>query len=182
LKKAGLGAPRDFAENGAHETCSAVSSEQTIIGHGVYLIAMALFLFFAPGVLRLVFALPIEFDWWNRIMALPVFNLGLFLYRLRLLEITNTDQADDRHADAGHGCGGSAGDVSHCAAARSRHRHHRHCFRSTDGLGDFNRDATPGDVAFRRPFLPHNSRDARRAPSASASSFAHMIDGCTRRT
>ncbi len=54
------------------------SSEQTIIGHGVYLIAMALFLFFAPGVLRLVFAFPVEFDWWNRIMALPVFNLGLF--------------------------------------------------------------------------------------------------------
>ena len=54
------------------------SSEQTIIGHGVYLIAMALFLFFAPGVLRLVLAFPVEFDWWNRIMALPVFNLGLF--------------------------------------------------------------------------------------------------------
>ena len=54
------------------------SSEQTIIGHGVYLIAMALFLFFAPGLLRLVFAFPVEFDWWNRIMALPVFNLGLF--------------------------------------------------------------------------------------------------------
>ena len=54
------------------------SSERTIIGHGVYLIAMALLLFFAPGALRLVFALPSEFDWWNRILALPVFNLGLF--------------------------------------------------------------------------------------------------------
>jgi len=29
------------------------SSERTIIGHGVYLIAMALLLFFAPGALRL---------------------------------------------------------------------------------------------------------------------------------
>jgi ABC-type transport system involved in multi-copper enzyme maturation permease subunit len=54
------------------------SSERTIIGHGVYLIAIALLLFFAPGALRLVFAFPVEFDWWNRILALPVFNLGLF--------------------------------------------------------------------------------------------------------
>ena len=54
------------------------SSKQTIIGHGVYLIAMALLLFFAPGALRLVFAFPAEFDWWNRILALPIFNLGLF--------------------------------------------------------------------------------------------------------
>ena len=35
-------------------------------------------LFFAPGALRLVFAFPAEFDWWNRILALPIFNLGLF--------------------------------------------------------------------------------------------------------
>jgi hypothetical protein len=54
------------------------SSERTVIGHGVYLIATALVLFFAPGLLRLVFAFPAEFDWWNRILALPVFNLGLF--------------------------------------------------------------------------------------------------------
>ena len=54
------------------------SSEQTIAGHGVYLIAMALLLFFAPGATRLVFAFPAQFDWWNRILALPVFNLGLF--------------------------------------------------------------------------------------------------------
>ena len=39
---------------------------------------MALLLFFAPGALRLVFAFPAEFDWWNRILALPIFNLGLF--------------------------------------------------------------------------------------------------------
>jgi hypothetical protein len=53
-------------------------SGRTVIGHGVYLIATALVLFFAPSVLRLVFAFPAEFDWWNRILALPVFNLGLF--------------------------------------------------------------------------------------------------------
>jgi hypothetical protein len=54
------------------------SSERTVVGHGAYLIAMALLLFFAPGALRLVFPFPVEFDWWNRILALPVFNLGLF--------------------------------------------------------------------------------------------------------
>ena len=53
-------------------------SEQTVIGHGVYLIAVALLLFLAPGALRLLFAFPAEFDWWNRILALPLFNLGLF--------------------------------------------------------------------------------------------------------
>jgi hypothetical protein len=54
------------------------SSERTLIGHGVYLIAMGILLFFAPGALRLAFAFPAEFDWWNRVLALPVFNLGLF--------------------------------------------------------------------------------------------------------
>ncbi len=49
------------------------SSEQTIVGHGLYLIVMALLLFFAPGAVRLVFTFPAEFDWWNRILALPVF-------------------------------------------------------------------------------------------------------------
>ena len=38
------------------------------------------------------------------------------------------------------------------------------------------------NVAIQAAFRPHNSRDASRAPSASASSFAHMIEGCTRRT
>jgi hypothetical protein len=54
------------------------SSERTVIGHGVCLIATALVLFFAQGLLRLVFAFSAEFDWWNRILALPGFNLGLF--------------------------------------------------------------------------------------------------------
>jgi Ca2+/Na+ antiporter len=54
------------------------SSERTILGHGIYLIAVALVLFFAPGAARLVSDFPAEFDWWNRILALPVFNLGLF--------------------------------------------------------------------------------------------------------
>jgi hypothetical protein len=53
-------------------------SEQTVVGHGVYLIAVALVLFFAPGALRLMLAFPAEFDWWNRVLALPVFNLGVF--------------------------------------------------------------------------------------------------------
>jgi hypothetical protein len=54
------------------------SSNRTVIGHGVYLIAVALLLFFAPGALRLVLAFPAAFDWWNRLLALPIFNLGLF--------------------------------------------------------------------------------------------------------
>jgi hypothetical protein len=54
------------------------SSDRTVIGHGVYLIAVALLLFFAPGAVRRVFAFPAEFDWWNRLLALPIFNLGLF--------------------------------------------------------------------------------------------------------
>ena len=53
-------------------------SEQTVDGHGVYPIIVALSLFLAPGALRLVFAFPAGFDWWNRILALPVFNLGVF--------------------------------------------------------------------------------------------------------
>jgi hypothetical protein len=55
-----------------------LSSERTVFGHGVYLIVVALLLFFAPGGLRLVLTFPEQFDWWNRILALPVFNLGLF--------------------------------------------------------------------------------------------------------
>jgi hypothetical protein len=62
------------------------NSERTIIGHGFYLIAVALLLFFAPGAVRLVFAFPAEFDWWNRILALPVFNLGLFCIGCGLLK------------------------------------------------------------------------------------------------
>jgi hypothetical protein len=60
------------------KAAATFSSERTVIGHGVYLVAVALVLFFAPGAVRLVFAFSAEFDWWNRILALPVFNLGLF--------------------------------------------------------------------------------------------------------
>ena len=54
------------------------TSEQTLVGHGIYLAAVGLLLFFEPGPLRLVLPFPAEFDWWNRILALPLFNLGLF--------------------------------------------------------------------------------------------------------
>jgi hypothetical protein len=53
------------------------TSEQSIIGHGIYLAAIACILFFAPGVLRIFFPFPVELDWWNRLLALPVFNLGI---------------------------------------------------------------------------------------------------------
>jgi hypothetical protein len=51
------------------------TSEQTVLWHGIYLAAVALVLFLAPGLLRLPF--PPELDWWNRVLALPVFNLGI---------------------------------------------------------------------------------------------------------
>jgi len=55
------------------------TSEQTLLGHGIYLAAVAvvLFLFLAPGLLRLFVPFPAELDWWNRVLALPVFNLGV---------------------------------------------------------------------------------------------------------
>jgi hypothetical protein len=53
------------------------TSEQTVLGHGIYLVAAALALFFAPGLVRVALAFPAEFDWWNRVLALPVFNLGI---------------------------------------------------------------------------------------------------------
>ena len=54
------------------------SSAQTVFGHGVYLVVVGLVLFLAPGVLRIVMPFPAEFDWWIRVLALPVFNLGIF--------------------------------------------------------------------------------------------------------
>src|SRR5215471_18968654 len=53
------------------------TSEQTVFGHGMYLVAVALMLFLAPGLLRNVLPFPPELDWWNRVLALPVFNLGI---------------------------------------------------------------------------------------------------------
>jgi hypothetical protein len=53
------------------------TSEQTVLGHGTYLAAVALVLFLAPGLLRLFVPFPAELDWWNRVLALPVFNLGV---------------------------------------------------------------------------------------------------------
>jgi hypothetical protein len=50
---------------------------QTVVGHGIYLAAVALVLFLAPGVVRLFVPFPAELDWWNRLLALPVFNLGV---------------------------------------------------------------------------------------------------------
>jgi hypothetical protein len=53
------------------------TSERTVLGHGIYLGVVALVLFLAPGVVRLLFPFPVELDWWNRLLALPVFNLGV---------------------------------------------------------------------------------------------------------
>jgi hypothetical protein len=53
------------------------TSEQTVFGHGIYLAAVALVLFLAPGLLRLFAPFPEDLDWWNRVLALPIFNLGV---------------------------------------------------------------------------------------------------------
>lgn len=53
------------------------TGEQTVLGHGIYLAAVALVLFLAPGLLRVFLPFPAELDWWNRVLALPVFNLGV---------------------------------------------------------------------------------------------------------
>ena len=53
------------------------TSEQTLFWHGLYLAAVALALFLAPAVLRFFIPFPAELDWWNRVLALPLFNLGI---------------------------------------------------------------------------------------------------------
>jgi hypothetical protein len=142
------------------------STEQTIIGHGLYLIAMALLLFLAPAALRLVFAFPAEFDWWNRILALPVFNLGLFcigggfLKSRMLIKLTIAMRTLVMIAVGGlvalHiapplalGIGGLSG---------------------ADGLGDCNGDAEPDDVTLKRLSVPTiratQAVRLRRAPRA----------------
>ena len=55
----------------------AFTSEQTLFWHGAYLAAVALVLFLAPALLRLFLPFPAELDWWNRVLALPLFNLGI---------------------------------------------------------------------------------------------------------
>ena len=55
----------------------AFSSEQTLFWHGVYLAAAALVLFLLPGIVGSVVSLPAVSDWWTRVLALPVFNLGI---------------------------------------------------------------------------------------------------------
>jgi hypothetical protein len=53
------------------------SSGQTLFWHGVYLAAAALVLFLLPGIVGSVLSLPAESDWWTRVLAVPVFNLGI---------------------------------------------------------------------------------------------------------
>jgi hypothetical protein len=53
------------------------SSGQTLFWHGVYLAATALVLFLLPGIVRSALSLPAESDWWTRVLAVPVFNLGI---------------------------------------------------------------------------------------------------------
>lgn len=50
----------------------------TLFWHGLYVITLALSLLLVPGLARLFLPLPPELDWWNRALAVPVFNLGFF--------------------------------------------------------------------------------------------------------
>jgi hypothetical protein len=68
---------QDFVKNSAVRPAPPFTSEQTLLGHGIYLAAVAVVLFLAPGLLRLFVPFPAELDWWNRVLALPVFNLGV---------------------------------------------------------------------------------------------------------
>jgi hypothetical protein len=49
----------------------------TLFWHGIYVSVVALSLFLAPGAVRLFLPFPTELDWWNRALAVPVFNLGI---------------------------------------------------------------------------------------------------------
>jgi len=53
------------------------TARQTISAHGVYLVLVALILFLAPGLVRLVLPAPAALDWWTRLLALPLLNLGI---------------------------------------------------------------------------------------------------------
>jgi hypothetical protein len=74
--EASSSARRNFIENGGVKP-PPFTSEQTVRGHGIYLAAVALVLLLAPGLLRTFLPFPPELDWWNRVLALPVFNLGI---------------------------------------------------------------------------------------------------------
>ena len=50
---------------------------QTVSAHGSYLVLVALLLFLAPGLVQLVLPSPAALDWWTRLLALPLLNLGI---------------------------------------------------------------------------------------------------------
>jgi hypothetical protein len=53
------------------------SSRQTLFWHGIYLAAVARSLFLLPRIARSLLALPAEADWGSRLLAVPLFNLGI---------------------------------------------------------------------------------------------------------
>src|SRR5262249_33085314 len=67
------------------------TSEQTVLGHGIYLAAIALVLLFAPGLVRAFLQFPAELDWWNRVL-----KPGRFMHRQRLGEIATAYQPHRR--------------------------------------------------------------------------------------
>jgi hypothetical protein len=59
-------------------TLPPFTSKQTLFWHGIYLAIVALVLFAFPYLVRVSLPFPAELDWWNRVLALPLFNLGIF--------------------------------------------------------------------------------------------------------
>ena len=53
------------------------TSEQTLFWHGVYLAAVALVPLSRASGSAVVYSVPRGVDWWNRLLALPLFNLGI---------------------------------------------------------------------------------------------------------
>ena len=54
-----------------------LTAGQTVSAHGFYLVLVALILLLAPGVVRLILPSPAALDWWTRLLALPLLNLGI---------------------------------------------------------------------------------------------------------
>lgn len=53
------------------------TSARTLLAHGIYLAVVAIVLFFVPGLARILLPMPVAFDWWTRLLAIPLFNFGL---------------------------------------------------------------------------------------------------------
>jgi hypothetical protein len=85
------------------------TSGQTVSAHGLYLAFVALILFLAPGLVRLVLPSPATLDWWTRLLALPLLNLGILCIgvgRAGSRSLIKTDRRSASRCLAGARCAG----------------------------------------------------------------------------